>query len=343
MRILFAAHRHDYGRPERGLSFEYFNFFEPLTLLGHQVTYFDIGEHAPTGAAGSADEALVAAVRGVKPDLLFTFLYADEISPEAVTTVTATGVPTLNWFADDHWRFESFTSRYAPSYSWVTTTAESALPKYAQLGCTNVVKTQWAAAHHRYRPSGEPLRHQATFVGQVYGDRPELVARLRASGVPVRTWGTGWAERRWHRAVAHRPVLRSLGGRKVLAAAQARTRCSQEEMIGIFGTSRLNLNFTEASQGPETQIKGRTFEVPACGGFLLTGRSAHLEEYYEPDREVVVFDGSHELVDKARFYLSHESERVRIAEAGLRRTLAEHTYEQRFTEIFRRMGLPGVG
>jgi len=83
--------------------------------------------------------------------------------------------------------------------------------------------------------------------------------------------------------------------------------------------------------------------VPACGGFLLTGRSAHLEAYYEPDREVVVFDGPDELVDKARYYLSHESERVRIAEAGLRRTLAEHTYEQRFAEIFRRMGLPGVG
>ncbi|MDQ1600742.1 MAG: spore maturation protein CgeB [Actinomycetota bacterium] len=339
MRILFAAHRHDYGRPERGLSFEYFNFYEPLTHLGHDVTFFDIGEHAPAGAPASADEALAAAVRTVEPDLLFTFLYADEISPEAVATVTAAGVPTLNWFADDHWRFEAFSSRYAPSYAWIATTAASALPKYAALGCTNVIKTQWAAAHHRYRPSGEPLRYDATFVGQVYGERPALVARLRAEGVQVRTWGTGWAERRWHRAVAHRPVVRSLGGRRVLAAAQARTRCSQEEMIRIFGTSRINLNFTEASQGPEAQIKGRTFEVPACGGFLLTGRSAHLEEYYEPDREVVVFDGPDELVDKVTYYLAHDDERSRVAEAGLRRTLAEHTYEQRLTRIFDRMGL----
>jgi spore maturation protein CgeB len=342
MRVVFAAHRYDYGRPERGLSFEHFNFYEPLVHLGHDVTYFDIGETVRGGRPDLTDEKLVATVRQAAPDLLFTFLYADEISPEAIATVTGSGVPTVNWFADDHWRFESFTRRYAPSYAWVATTAESALEKYAALGCSNVVKTQWAAAHHRYRPSTAPMRYDATFVGQVYGDRPALVGALSDAGVPVRTWGTGWAEKRWHRAVGHRPVLRSLGGAKVLAAAQARTRCSQEEMVEIFGTSRLNLNFTEASQGSEAQIKGRTFEVPACGGFLLTGRSAHLDEYYRPDHEVVVFEDAQDLVDKARFYLSHETARARVAAAGLRRTLAEHTYEHRFAELFRRMGLGGA-
>jgi spore maturation protein CgeB len=340
VKVLFAAHRHDYGKPERGLSFEYFNFYEPLTHLGNEVSFFDIGEHAPAGVPGSADAALAAAVRKVAPDLLFTFLYAHEISPGAVAAVTATGVPTLNWFADDHWRFEDFSSRYAPSYAWIATTAASALPKYAALGCTNVIKTQWAAAHHRYRPSGEPLRYDATFVGQAYGERPALVARLRAEGVQVETWGTGWAERRWHRAVAHRPVVRSLGGRRVLAAAQARTRCNQDDMIQIFGTSRLNLNFTEASQGNEAQIKGRTFEVPACGGFLLSGRSAHLEEYYVPGQEVVIFEDPSDLIEKARYFLANESARARVAAAGYLRTLAEHTYEHRFAEIFRKMQLP---
>lgn len=342
MRILFVAHRYDYGRPERGLSFEHFNFYEPLVHLGHDVTYFDIGETVRAGQPDLTDERLVDTVRQSAPELLFTFLYEDEISPEAIASVTDSGVPTVNWFADDHWRFESFTRRYAPSYTWVATTAESALEKYAALGCSNVIKTQWAAAHHRYRPSTAPMHYDATFVGQAYGDRPSLVGTLRDAGVSVRTWGTGWAEKRWHRAVGHRPVLRSLGGARVLAAAQARTRCSQEEMVEIFGTSRLNLNFTEASQGNEAQIKGRTFEVPACGGFLLTGRSAHLEEYYRLDQEIVVFEDAEDLVDKARYYLANETAREKVAAAGLRRTLAEHTYEHRFTEMFRRMGLDGT-
>ncbi|HET9946126.1 MAG TPA: hypothetical protein VFR56_10780, partial [Actinomycetes bacterium] len=195
MRVLFVAHRYDYGRPERGLSFEHYNFYEPLVALGHDVDFLDIGEPVRAGRPDLVDEQLVDAVRRVAPDLVFTFLYADEISPEAIASVTASGVPTLNWFADDHWRFETFSARYAPSYSFVATTAESALPKYAAIGCTGVIKTQWAAAHHRYAPSAEGLRFDATFVGQVYGDRPMLVQALREAGVDVRTWGTGWAER----------------------------------------------------------------------------------------------------------------------------------------------------
>ncbi|MDE1971514.1 MAG: glycosyltransferase family 1 protein, partial [Patescibacteria group bacterium] len=48
-----------------------------------------------------------------------------------------------------------------------------------------------------------------------------------------------------------------------------------------------------------------------------------------------------DLIEKARYYLTHESERARIARAGYERTLREHTYEKRFQELFRAMKLPG--
>ncbi len=338
MRILYVAYRYDYGKPERGLSFEHHNFYETLVHLGHDVSYLDIGVYHDPANPGRVDEALYAYVERERPHLVFTFLFGDEISPEAIAQVTGSGVTTINWFADDHWRFESFSRRYAPSYSWVTTTAQSALARYSALGCDNVIKTQWAAPHN-YRPAGLPLAHDATFIGQVYGDRPQLVERLRAAGVPVRTWGTGWAVRKYHRVAGHRPVLRSIGGRQWLARTQARTRCDQQDMIAIFEQSRVNLNFTEASQGSEAQIKGRNFEVPACGGFLLTGSSAQLEDYYEPGVEVAVFGDVDELVSMAAYYLEHDSARERIAAAGLRRTLADHTYERRFSDMFDEMGI----
>jgi spore maturation protein CgeB len=53
----------------------------------------------------------------------------------------------------------------------------------------------------------------------------------------------------------------------------------------------------------------------------------------------VCFDTVDDLVDRARYYLTHEAERRAIAEAGHRRTLGEHTYEQRFTALFRAAGL----
>ena len=125
-------------------------------------------------------------------------------------------------------------------------------------------------------------------------------------------------------------------------------------MIEVFNQSRINLNLSNASTGrrrhrwqrgldgarrlarrtlglppragtiaellstdrfPE-QIKGRNFEVPGCGGFLLTGHADNLDAYYEPSREVVCYRDFHELIGRYRYYLEHEDERAAVAEAG---------------------------
>jgi spore maturation protein CgeB len=87
------------------------------------------------------------------------------------------------------------------------------------------------------------------------------------------------------------------------------------------------------------QIKGRTFEAPGCGGFLLTGPADNLEDYYTSGREITTYRTFGELIDTIRYYLDHEHERAKIAGAGYRRTLAEHTYLHRFRQIFQTMGL----
>ncbi len=110
-------------------------------------------------------------------------------------------------------------------------------------------------------------------------------------------------------------------------------------MGAIFRGSRINLNFTDASQGGEPQIKGRTFEVPASSGFLLTGEAEDLGTYYDVGEEIVTFHDGDDLVEKVLYYLEHDDERAGIARAGHRRTIADHTYERRFSEIFAAMGL----
>lgn len=338
MRILYVAHRYDYGRPELGYSFEHYNFFESLVAMGHDIEYFDLGEHLQSLGRDGMNDALLSRARVGKPDLMFTFLFEEELEPDVVREVTAQ-TTTFNWFADDHWRFESFTSRWAPCFTWVSTTANSAIPKYAALGYSNVIKTQWAAATARYYSRGLPLTHDVTFVGQAYGDRPDVLRRLRNAGVPVQAWGRGWGVRRPHRLAARLPVIRSVGGAAMLRRVETATRCDQDEMIAIFEQSRINLNLVSASQGKESQIKGRTFEVPACGGFLLDGPAEGLAEYFDIGRELVVYDDIDDLADKCRFFLAHESARKEIAAAGHRRVHREHTYVERFRRIFATMGL----
>ncbi len=87
------------------------------------------------------------------------------------------------------------------------------------------------------------------------------------------------------------------------------------------------------------QIKGRNFEIPGTGGYLLTGAVEHLDEYYVSGKEVAVFSKRRELIEQIRFYLAHDEEREAIRDAGYQRTLRDHPYVHRFRASFRAMGL----
>lgn len=87
------------------------------------------------------------------------------------------------------------------------------------------------------------------------------------------------------------------------------------------------------------QIKGRTFEVPGSGGFLLTERVPHLADYFDIGREVAVFEGADDLLDQVDRWLGDEEARGRVAQAGYQRVMREHTYDHRFEAIFRTAGL----
>lgn len=91
------------------------------------------------------------------------------------------------------------------------------------------------------------------------------------------------------------------------------------------------------------QIKGRTFEVPGCGGFLLTEAAPRLEEYFVPGREVGVYEDPDDLVVQIERWLSRPEERAAVAAAGHRRALEEHTYDHRFAAIFAEAGLESAG
>jgi spore maturation protein CgeB len=309
------------------------------------------------------NQRLVEVAHSEKPDLMFTVLMADELDPAAIRSISGGHpCPTLNWFCDDHYRFESFTRRWAPAFDYVVTTTNSALAKYQAMGYRNVIKSQWACNHFLYRKVNLPLKYDVTFVGQPHGNRRELVRALKMANIDVKTWGTGWDT----------------------------GRLSQDKMIKIFNSSCINLNFSNAASPERSatllrnnvakffrrtglmpiakkarrlvslnpfitrqsvtrmgmvryleQIKGRNFEVPGCGGFLLTAPAENLDSYYVPGRELASFDTVGELIDKVRYFLANEAERVTIAEAGYQRTIREHTYAHRFADIFKHMGFNG--
>jgi spore maturation protein CgeB len=330
VRIFYVGMAYDYGKPERGPSFEETNFRSALEGMGHDVVAFDFMERERVGDRATMRGELVAAAAEARADVAFFCIFTDQLDTATIEAVRREGgAPTVNWFTDDHWRFDGFSRHFAPSFDLAVTTDPDALPKYAAAGIGNVLLSQWACNRYAYSKVGDAIEHDVTFVGQPHGNRPELMQRLRDAGYEVEAWGVGWPA----------------------------GRLTHDEMVSVFSSSRINLNPSNSSLPPNAlrdrlarllrrnaepprppQIKGRNFEVPGCGGFLLTERVPHLERYFEPGREVALYDGADELVERVGYWLAHEDERAAVAEAGYRRVLAEHTYDHRFEEIFRRLG-----
>jgi spore maturation protein CgeB len=83
----------------------------------------------------------------------------------------------------------------------------------------------------------------------------------------------------------------------------------------------------------------RTFEIPACGSFMLAERTEEQCAMFEEDRECVFFGSHEELWDKASYYLKHEEARQRIARAGFQRaTSGGNTYAHRLADLLDRVG-----
>lgn len=96
--------------------------------------------------------------------------------------------------------------------------------------------------------------------------------------------------------------------------------------------SKVALN-THIDISPINASNMRLFEATGVGTCLLTDWKANLSELFEPDAEVVAYRDAGECVEKVKYLLGDEAARRRIAAAGQRRTLRDHTFADRAARI----------
>ena len=100
----------------------------------------------------------------------------------------------------------------------------------------------------------------------------------------------------------------------------------------IYNTAKVNINLTQA-QNIES-IPQRIFHLLAAGGFVLTNGADTLTRLFVPGRHLQIFSGREQLAEQVQYYLSHERERIKIAERGHEEFLARHQIKDRINAIF---------
>jgi len=108
-----------------------------------------------------------------------------------------------------------------------------------------------------------------------------------------------------------------------------------KDYFKTIAQSKINLNFLR------TQNKGahnlRTFEIPACGGFMLHEYSEEAMELFKPHEHAVYFSSMEECVDKIKFYLKQDELRLKIAQNGYIQAMKyENSYEARVDAIIQK-------
>jgi spore maturation protein CgeB len=169
-------------------------------------------------------------------------------------------------------------------------------------------------ADSQIRPMGQFL-----FVGARYPNREVLLAGLASRGLPVTAVGRDWSHHPIDRLRTwswHRPKLRNMRD------------LSREVAYGFMGGALGNLN----SHFDQDGFTMRTFEIPGMGGLQLIDR-ADVDEFFDPDTEVLIYQDIDHLADLCR---RAERDRLwarRIGERARSRTLAQHTFDHRVRDL----------
>ena len=315
LKLLYLGMQYDYGVRERGYSFEHDNFYPSfLAWPRAKMTHFDFVDLGQQHGIPRMSDMLYDMVMMVQPDVIFTVFFDEAHDPrrdvfDKIRRTTPTKV--ISWFCDSHYRYENFDRPWAEHVDFCVTTSTDAWLKYQRDGLkAKVIKSQWAVAPNYTLDPTVSKNIDVSFVGQPHGDRKQVVDQLRRAGIDVQTYGHGWGQ-----------------------------RLNFTQMVSVFNRSRINLNLNNAADARHKQIKGRNFEVPGSGGFLLTGTAENLHEYYEYGKEIAVFNSTDEIIHQVQHYLAHEDERAAVAKAGHERTIREHTYGHRFDKIFTAAGI----
>jgi spore maturation protein CgeB len=326
------------------------SYVRAFRTLGHEVFSFDsteellrlspLARNRYTRYVGRSAFALVmnlkllsAAVR-VRPNLVFV-LKGPYVAPWALKRIRSRIGANLVNLNPDNPLYPDFTTRYIrrtiPLYDCYFTFLRDIILKLRAAGSPRVEYLPFAYDPEIHQPvdSSEDERsrwgHDVVFVGAWDQEREAWLEPLADFDLGI--WGYQWTK-----LDPRSPLRRRVCGEGMFGLAMAR----------ILSASKIVLNNLRP-QG----INGhnmRTFEVPACGAFELTQRSAGQIEFFAEGREIECYANTTELREKVAAYLADEHARRRIAEAG-HEAVRPHTYLERaakLIEVVRELRLGSV-
>lgn len=103
----------------------------------------------------------------------------------------------------------------------------------------------------------------------------------------------------------------------------------------LIQSARINLglHFGKTASGWEDLVSRRTFEIPACKGFMLHIDNPEVRGLFEVGREIDVFDSPEGLNAKIQYYLARPELRAQMIESAYARAVPTYGHASRAAQI----------
>jgi len=237
-------------------------------------------------------------------------------STELISVLKGGGAKVVMFYPDFHFEHDGVVPESFPYYDGISTTKSFQLP-YLRQHCPNA---RIAFIPHGYSDTiHKPLKvksEEADYdadIGYVGNYSPYKEAWLDAVAeafptVKMRIVGSVWAKK------CRSPRLKSAIYGDVLYGTSF-VRSIQSSKINIA------VHMGPHANGWQDLTSTRTFEIPACKGFMLHIDNPEVRALYDVGTEIDVFSSPGELIDRIRQYLPLAEKRRSMIEAAYGRTV----------------------
>lgn len=354
-------------------SIWYKNLYEPLIDIGIDTDLFIIEEEKKKLNSSSIDnllyERVVDSNNNKKIDLFLSYIRNDDIDISTLNQIKSLGFPLANFSCNNTHQFY-LTDKIANIFDYNLHSEKDADSKFKAIKA-NPIWFPMAANPKYYYPINSIKNKDVSFIGMRYSKRAYYLNCLLENEIDVSIFGPNWTFHKkdlfnseLKRALGHIISLFTFNYNKRIKITsklndfdksvrfykawidKINDPLSDIEMLKVFNSSKLNLGFLEvygsdndSSQMLKRHLHLREFEVPMSGNLYMTSFSDELCEFYIPEKEIITFSNEFELVDKASYYLKNSTISDRIAKLGYERAIKCHTYQQRYKDLFLKLGL----
>lgn len=276
----------------------------------------------------SLEADVLAQVRSARANAVI-ILKGTLIRPQLIEALRAHGVYTAIYYPDVHFAHRGVDHRTIAAVDLLCTTKSFHLKPMDALRAGRPT----VLVHHGYmpaihRPTLPPLDDAGHDIDIFYAGTPS----------PYKAQLLGEVARRFP---DRRIVIAGSGWEAYADAHGLGPYLHGGPIVGTFlaqfhERARINLAMHTGTTGREgwgDLVSTRTFEIPACRGFMLHPNNADLRAVFDVTREVGAFTDTRSMLDRIEQYLAVPEQRIAMRDAAYARAVPTYSYHARAQEI----------